>query len=56
MPVIDSRVKTPKGEGAVVYNDCINELVAVRLDNAEELSKFKMEELEILSVPETEDE
>lgn len=56
MPVINSRVKTPKGEGVVAYNDCINELVAVRLDDVEELSKFKKEELEILSTPEESNE
>lgn len=47
MPRIGATVQTPQGQGVVEYNDCLRELVAVRLpDN---LVKVPLAEVEVVS-------
>lgn len=45
MPAIGSKVKTPSGEGVVEYNDCLREMVAVKLSDSNELKKFPLGEV-----------
>jgi len=45
MPAINSRVLTADGEGKVEYNDCLRELVAVRLDGDGGVKKFPLAEV-----------
>ncbi len=43
MPAVGSSVSTPEGEGTVEFNDCLRELVAVRIEK--ELKKFPLNEV-----------
>lgn len=46
MPSIGSKVRTPGGVGDVEYNDCLGEMVAVRL--ADGVKKFVLADIEVI--------
>lgn len=56
MPTICSKVVAPeKGEGVVAYNDVLSEMVAVRFPD-QTILKYNLEDLQIISIAEVEDE
>ena len=52
MPPIGSKVSTPSGEGLVEYNDCLRELVAIRLAGEDGVQKFSLADVKILEAKE----
>ncbi len=52
MPPIGSKVSTPNGDGVVEYNDCLREMVAVRLPEEEGVQKFPLADVKVLEAKE----
>jgi len=52
MPPIRSKVSTSQGNGVVEFNDCLREMVAVRLDGEQGVKKFPLSEITVLEVSE----
>lgn len=52
MPKVGSSIKTPNGEGTVVYNDLLREMVSVRFGSKDETSSIEAFSLEELANPE----
>lgn len=47
MPGIGAEVDTPGGAGVVEYNDCLRELVAVRLNDQKGVQKFALDKITV---------
>ena len=49
MPKVNSIVKTPDGEGKVMYNDLLKQIVTVRFEDEDssEIKEYNVSELEV---------